>query len=211
MRCEASRHFRNKERQYLKYKINDLAINSKNKNIRHLYRGINEFNKGYQPRIYLVNDENGGLIADSNNILNRLKKYFTQLLNVHNVNYVRQIEIHTAESLIPDSHLEVEIAIAMLKKYKSPGSNQILAELIQGGGKTLVFAIHKLINFIWNREERPLSGRSLLMYQFTRRVIKLMWNITAIHFVQKCYQISFFQCYIHKQMKLLGSPLWVLM
>jgi hypothetical protein len=40
IRCEATRHFRNKKREYLKVKINDLTINSKNKNIRELYRGI---------------------------------------------------------------------------------------------------------------------------------------------------------------------------
>jgi hypothetical protein len=34
LRCEASRYFRNKKREYLKDKINDLAKNSKNKNIR---------------------------------------------------------------------------------------------------------------------------------------------------------------------------------
>jgi hypothetical protein len=38
------RHFRNKKREYLKDKINELVMNSKNKIIRHLYRGINEFN-----------------------------------------------------------------------------------------------------------------------------------------------------------------------
>jgi hypothetical protein len=38
---ETSRHFRNKKREYLKDKINELATNSKNKNIRDLYRGIN--------------------------------------------------------------------------------------------------------------------------------------------------------------------------
>jgi hypothetical protein len=31
VRCEATRHFRNKRRKYLKDKINDLATNSKNK------------------------------------------------------------------------------------------------------------------------------------------------------------------------------------
>jgi hypothetical protein len=67
-------------------------------------------------------------------------------LNVHNVSDVRQIETHTAESLVPGpSHLEVEIAIAKLKKYKSPGSYQILAELYQAGGETLVSVTHKLI------------------------------------------------------------------
>jgi hypothetical protein len=35
---EASRHFRNKKREYLKDKINELESNSKNKNIRDLYR-----------------------------------------------------------------------------------------------------------------------------------------------------------------------------
>jgi hypothetical protein len=46
-------------------------MNSKNKNIRFLYRGINEFKWDYQPRSSLVKDENGDLVADSNTILNR--------------------------------------------------------------------------------------------------------------------------------------------
>jgi hypothetical protein len=48
--------------------------------------------------------------------------------------------------------LKLETAIAKLKKYKSPGSDQILAELIQAGGKMLLSVIHKLINYIWNKE-----------------------------------------------------------
>jgi hypothetical protein len=71
---------------------------------------------GYQPRNNLVTDENGDLLADSQNILNRRKNYFSHLLNVHNVSDVRQIEVHTAEPLVPgSSHLEVETAIAKLK------------------------------------------------------------------------------------------------
>jgi hypothetical protein len=94
---------------------------------------------GYKPRSNLVKGENGGLLEDSHNILNRWKSYFSQLLNVHNVSDVRQIEMYTAEPLGPgSSHLEVEIAIAKLKKYTSPSSDQILAELIQVGGGTLV-------------------------------------------------------------------------
>jgi hypothetical protein len=55
---EASRYFRNKKREYLKGKIQELARNSKNKNIRDQYRVINEFRRGYQPRSNLVKDEN---------------------------------------------------------------------------------------------------------------------------------------------------------
>jgi hypothetical protein len=70
--------------------------NSKNKNIRDMYKGINEFKRGYQPQSNLVKDENGDLLADSDNIFNRKKNYFSQLLNVR----IRQIEIHTAEPLL---------------------------------------------------------------------------------------------------------------
>jgi hypothetical protein len=41
VRREAGRHFKSKKRKYLKDKINELESNSKNKNIRDLYGGIN--------------------------------------------------------------------------------------------------------------------------------------------------------------------------
>jgi hypothetical protein len=50
---------------------------------------------------------------------------------------------------------EVEVAIRKLKRYKSPGADQIPAELIQAGGGTLHSEIHKLIKLIWNKEELP--------------------------------------------------------
>jgi hypothetical protein len=127
-RRETSRHFRNKKRKYLKGKIDELAKNSRNKNIRDLYKGINDFKGGYQPRSNLVKDENDDLLADSHNILNRCKNLFPQLLTVHGVSDVRQIEIHSAEQLVPDpSSHEFETAIAMFESYKWRGSGQIPA------------------------------------------------------------------------------------
>jgi hypothetical protein len=90
-----------------------------------------------------VKDENGDLLADSNNILNMWKNRFSQLLNVHNYSDVRQTEVHMAKSLVPNPNcLEVEIAAVKLNKYKLPSSDQIL---IQAGGETFLSAIHKLI------------------------------------------------------------------
>jgi hypothetical protein len=56
IRPEAIRHFRNKKREYMKDKIDELATNSKNKNVRDLYTGINEFKGGYQTIRNLVKD-----------------------------------------------------------------------------------------------------------------------------------------------------------
>jgi hypothetical protein len=126
LRRETSITFRNKKREYLKGKINELETNNKNKNIRDLYRGINEFKKGYQPRINVTKDENGNLLADPQNVLNMWKNFFNQVLNVHAVHDVRQMDIHTAEPLVPEPSLvEVEIAIGKLKSYKSPSTDQI--------------------------------------------------------------------------------------
>jgi hypothetical protein len=143
-------HLGTRKKEYLKGKINELETNNKNKNIRDLYRGINEVKKGYQPRINIINDENGNLLADPQSILNRWKNFFNQVLNVHGVHNVRQKDIQTAEPLVPEPSLvEVEIAIGKLKSYKSPGTDNIPAELIKAGGETLYSEIHRLICCIW--------------------------------------------------------------
>jgi hypothetical protein len=89
------------------------------------------------------------LLANSNNIVGRWKNYFSQILNVHNISNVRQLEIQTSEPLVPGpSHLEVEISIEKLETYKFLGSDEIPAELIQAGREKLMAVIHKLINSI---------------------------------------------------------------
>jgi hypothetical protein len=69
----------------MKEKINELATNHKNKNVRDQYRRRNEFKTGLQPRSNLVKYKNGDLLTDSHNILNRWRKLFSRLLNVRNV------------------------------------------------------------------------------------------------------------------------------
>jgi hypothetical protein len=71
VRREASRHFRNKKREYLKDKINEIQLYSKINNIRDLYRGITEFKKGCQPKTNLVKDKRGDLLAEPQKFLLR--------------------------------------------------------------------------------------------------------------------------------------------
>jgi hypothetical protein len=108
LRYETSRTLRNKKWEYLKGKINKLETHNKNKNIRDLYRGINELKKGYQLRINIIKDENGNLLAHPQSVLNRWKNFFNQVLSVHGVHDVRQVDIHMAEP--EPSIVEVEIA-----------------------------------------------------------------------------------------------------
>jgi hypothetical protein len=84
----------------------------------------------------LVKDERGDLLVDLQKILNRWKNYFYQLLNVDRAGGVRQTEMHTAEPFVPEpSASEVEAAIGKLKRYKSPGVDQIPAQLLRQEGQ----------------------------------------------------------------------------
>jgi hypothetical protein len=151
---EASRHFRNKKMEYLKGKIIEIELNSKNKNIRDLYRGITEFKKGYQTKTNMVKDERGNFLLDPQKNLTRWKNYFCQQLNVQGPGGIRQTEIHTAEPFVPEpSAAEVEAAIRKMKRYKAPCSDQIPADLIQagGGGGALHCEIKKIIMVIWKK------------------------------------------------------------
>ena len=56
--------FRIKKRDYMKTKVNKLEENSKNKNIRDMYKGINEFKKGYQPCDYVIKKHDCTIVAD---------------------------------------------------------------------------------------------------------------------------------------------------
>jgi hypothetical protein len=69
------------------------------------------------------------------------------------------------------SRLEVEIAIAVLKKYKSPGSDEIPAELIQAEGEILLYAIHKLINSVSNKEELPDQWKESVIVPVYKTII----------------------------------------
>jgi hypothetical protein len=139
----------------------------------------------------MVNEENGDLLADSPQYLDRWKNYFCQLLNVHGVSDVRQAKIHTAEPLVPEpSSSEVEIAIGKLKRYKSPGLDQILAELIQTGGNTLCSEIHKLINCIWNKEELPEQWKESIIVPIYKKGDKTECsNYRGISLLSTSYKI----------------------
>jgi hypothetical protein len=77
-----------KKKEYLKAKIDE-------------FEGINDFKKGYQPRTIIVKDGKGDFFTDSHSILARWKNHFSQIVNIHGVNDVRQTQICTAEPLVP--------------------------------------------------------------------------------------------------------------
>ena len=116
VRRDTSRMLRKKKSDYMKANVNKLEENSKSKNIRELYKGINEFKKGYHPRPYVIKKHDGTIVADTASILSRWEQF--NLLNVNQSTSHEGSEVYTAEPEIPEpSLIEVELAIEKLKRH----------------------------------------------------------------------------------------------
>jgi hypothetical protein len=73
------------------------------------------------------------------------------------------------------SAFEVEMAIEKLKGHKSSDVDQVPAELIKAGGRTIYYEIHKLIISTWNKEELPEEWKESI-------ILPIYKNVDTSHF-----------------------------
>ena len=95
VRREASRHFRNKKKKYLKAKTDEIGTKRKIKINIDLYRDITDFKKGYQLKTNIAKVEKGDLVTDSQRILASWRNHFSLLLNIHRVRNARQTNTYS--------------------------------------------------------------------------------------------------------------------
>ena len=125
------------------------------------------------------------MAADSHRILAGWRNHFSQLLNIHGVNDGRQTEIYTAEPLVPEpSAYEAKLAIENLQCHKSPGTDQIPAELIRSGAEQFATRSINLLLLFGIRRNCVRSGRSRSLYLSAIRAIKQNVVILPTTYVQ---------------------------
>jgi len=117
--------------------------------------------------------------------------HFSQLLNVRGVNDVRQTEVHTAEPLVPEpSAFEFQLAIEKLKSHKLLGIDQIPAELIKAGGRTICYYIHKPVISVWNKEELPEEWKDSIIVCIFKKGDKIdCSNYRSVSLLPTAYKI----------------------
>jgi len=88
------------------------------------------------------------------------------------------------------SAFEVKMAIEKLKSHKSPGNDEIPAELIKVGGRTICSEIHKLTHSIWNEEKFPQERKASIIKHIYKKDDKTdCSNYTGISLLPTMYQI----------------------
>ena len=128
------------------------------------YSTLKSLTKTSQPRIVVINDQDGKLITDSEKVLKRWTEYCKDLYNY---------EIHPDTSLLqtnlPSTNgkdslqilkEEVEAAVWSLKLGKSPGVDNVPSELVKNGDREVVKALTALCQWIGNRKSGQRSGHN---------------------------------------------------
>ena len=125
------------------------------------------------------------------NIINFKTAPIILIHSVHGFNDISQTEKDTAEPLVPDSSaIESELVIKKLISHKSQGIDQIPAELIKAGCRTIRYKIHNLIISIWNKEELPEEWKESIIVPIYKKGDKTgCSNYRGISFLSITYKI----------------------
>jgi len=71
---------------------------------------------------------------------------------------------------------DLELAIERLKIHKSPVTDDIPAELIKAGGRTIRGEIHKIIISVWNKEDVPFEFKESIIVPIYKKEDKTDFN-----------------------------------
>ena len=108
----------------------------------------------YEPT-EIINDEHGNILNRPQEIMERWKNYFNQLLNL------KEGEVITTINTIEDDleqyilKSECEDGVKHAQNNKSPGIDSIPIELIKMLTATGINWLHRLFNVIWKTQKTP--------------------------------------------------------
>ena len=169
---------------------------------RKFYQHVKRMKEGYAPPTSFCNDASGNLLVNEDDILERWREYFAELLgqdaqpSVASETTTREAAAENLEEIPPPTLTEIRAAIGKLKRNKSPGSDGIHAELIKSAGESLVDCMYQLFQKIWDTLEMPEEWNlSMITPIYKKGDKKECKNYRGISVLNVAYKIlSFILC-----------------
>jgi hypothetical protein len=157
-RRTANKICQERKREMLKRQIESTEVDQERAETRKYYQTVNQFRKGFQPRLNACKDNSGKLIEGDDKILEQWARYFKIQFERENSEEENDEEVFlTAEPLVKEpTQEEMEKATGNLRTNKASGENNIIAELIKNSSWELKKRLHALICKIW-RDEKMLD------------------------------------------------------
>ncbi|KAK3892506.1 hypothetical protein Pcinc_003737 [Petrolisthes cinctipes] len=130
------------KRLTMEKKVEQLERDFKNNNSHNLFKTVRELEKKPYRQLNTIKDKNGTIQCEQEEVLRCWQDHFTTQLNTefpHNDEAPNDVLEGDAEiNDNPPTEHEVETSIKSLKNKKSPGWDNITAEVLKAGGRYMV-------------------------------------------------------------------------
>ena len=158
--------------KWIEEQCDDIEKNLMKNNSKKAYDTVKNLTKPIQSKVSTIKDKEGETLVDKNKILQRWTEYCSELYNYElngdeSVLDVPKSQSNDSVNLILKS--EIEEAIKMLKKGKSPGVDNIPGELIQAGGEYMTEALLFICNKIWLNKIWPANWTKSLVITLPKK------------------------------------------
>ena len=135
-----------------------------------MYSEIRKMTKAFSPKLNAIRDEKGKMLTEKSDILDRWKQHCEKLFNdcqsgIQTGNGNDKSE----DAEPPPLRSEFEKALKELPNGKSPGVDQIPAELIKASGEEGVSVMHRLCCRIWNSKQWPEDWRRAVLVTLPKK------------------------------------------
>ena len=193
LRREEKRVHKRKKQEFQNRTLSVLQTLHNSNETRKFYKILNTQRQGFNPRNDMCRALDGTLLTNKTDVLDRWKEHFDALLNegVGNAEVLGYgFPDDDGETVLAPTHEEVIEAINSLKNNKSPGSDDIPAELFKSGGEQLISYLHELILQIWDEETLPEEWLVGLLCPLHKKGDKLVCeNYRGISLLNSAYKI----------------------
>ena len=144
------RMMRKNKEQFGEYQYKRIEENAMTNSTREFCNVVKSLTRKFRPAIKAIKNEAGVILCDREHIKDRWREYCSKQykknenLTTHNTHW------NDSTSEPPPIFEEVKEAIKELKVDKSPGNDEVTAEMIKNGGENVEKFFHRLRTCIWH-------------------------------------------------------------
>ena len=141
-----------------------------------IYSIARNYRKREEPTVRSIKDKEGVLLTDQEEIDERWREYFSDLLGMPDELYNLELDEEDIilEETVEENYItreEIKLALKEMKKGKSPGCDEIPAELLSGSDDMIDW-LHRLFSLAWNEGNVPEEWGKAIVCPIYKRMIK---------------------------------------
>ena len=152
LKGEVQRMLRKDKQEEIDNLCLDIENHMKRGNTRPAYQSINKLTRRFQPKNIAIKDAKGVKLISPIEVGERWREYCE---NLYDDDESDETEIVVNEREPPPCKAKIKQAMQKLAKRKSPGPDDVPAELLQYGGDVVIDLLHEICLKVWESGTWP--------------------------------------------------------